>query len=97
MSEINFDISRKDADTIARIIQRAWPDMQKCYKDRISLGMDITAAHLNGNPLRLKELLAANDFDFFHDLYGIREHLDRDTGELKDCFVPRYSKPEGGA
>lgn len=92
---MNWDISKKDAGTIAQIIERAWPAMQKCYKDRIEFGMDITAVHLNGNPLRLKELLAADDFNFFHDLYGIREHVDRDTGELKDCFVPLYSKPEG--
>ena len=42
-------------------------------------------------PLRLEELLEADDLDFIHDVFGIRRHLDVATGELRDCFVPRYA------
>lgn len=53
--------------------------------------MDIIAAHINGCPLKLDELLHAEGFDFVHDVWGIRRHIDRETGELQDCFLPRYS------
>lgn len=53
--------------------------------------MDVTACHANGNPLKLQELLTADDFQFGHDVFGIRRHIDRETGEFKDCFSPRYS------
>lgn len=53
--------------------------------------MDIEAAHCNGNPLDLSALLTADDFNFAHDVFGIRRHLDRETGKLMDCFSPRYS------
>jgi hypothetical protein len=41
--------------------------------------------------LRLEELLVAPDFDFIHDFCGIQQHIDRATGEMGDCFVPRYA------
>lgn len=59
--------------------------------DRLSTMMDVSATHANGNPLRLADLLAANDFNFFHDIYGIARHLDRETGKLMNCFSPRFS------
>lgn len=53
--------------------------------------MDIDAAHSNGNPLKLGELLKADDFNFAHDVFGIRKNINRKTGKLENCFVPRYS------
>lgn len=53
--------------------------------------MDIDACHNNGCPLKLHELLEADDFNFAHDAFGIRRHIDRTTGKLQDCFVPRYA------
>lgn len=60
----------------------------------IDLMMDLTACHTNGNPLRLKELAAANDFNFVHDVFGIRRHLDRETGQLDGRFSPRFTDIE---
>ena len=59
--------------------------------DQMTAVMDIDACHNNGNPLKLKELLKADDFNFGHDVFGIRRHINRTTGQLMDCFVPRYS------
>lgn len=56
--------------------------------------MDINAVHSNGTPLRLEELLEADNFNFNHDVFGIRRHLDRSTGQLGNCFVPRFAKLE---
>ncbi len=64
--------------------------------DAISLHMDLTVCH-NMKHVALDVLLAAQDADFVHDLLGIHQHLDRETGELTDCFLPRCRKPESEA
>ncbi len=53
--------------------------------------MDIQACHTNGCCLKLVDLLRAKDGDFLHDVCGINQHIDRDTGKLQDCFLPRYA------
>lgn len=53
--------------------------------------MDIDACHSNGCPLDLRALLAANDGNFGHDVFGIKENIDRKTGQLQNCFWPRYA------
>ena len=55
--------------------------------------LDIEACHNNGNPLLLAELLAADNVNFAHDVFGIMANMDRATGQLRKegCFVPRYS------
>jgi hypothetical protein len=57
---------------------------------------DLDAVDSNGCPLRLLDLLAADDVDFDHDLSGIKEHIDRDTGKLRDLFRPRCAKASDG-
>jgi hypothetical protein len=32
-----------------------------------------------------------DDANFTHDVFGIRKYLNRETGELTMCFVPRYT------
>lgn len=93
MNVINFAISKAEADLISRIMLRA--EVDKC--DRQDFSMDITACHCNGNPLRLADLLAADDFNFAHDINGIRRNLNRDTGKLMNCFSPRFSRRDGVA
>lgn len=53
--------------------------------------MDITVCH-ESNPLDLKRLLGADDFNFMHDISGINKHLSHETFELTGFFVPRFSK-----
>lgn len=55
----------------------------------MDLSMDISAAHL-ANPLKLQDMLDADDFNFNHDVYGIHRHIDRKTGEMNDHFLPRF-------
>ena len=54
--------------------------------------MDITACHANGCPLDLGKLLTAPASDFGHDVFGIRRFIDRSTGQLTQCFLPRCAK-----
>jgi hypothetical protein len=55
--------------------------------------MDLAAVHYTC-PLRLTDLAVADVASFGHDLGGIRRFLDRTTGELRNCFVPRLAVPE---
>ena len=93
---ISFKVSHEAAQLIIKIVTRA----ERLFAehgvkiDRMTLDMDITAAHANGCPLKLDELLAAPEFDFAHDVAGIQRHINRKTGELGDCFLPRYADVE---
>lgn len=51
--------------------------------ERLSLLMDIESADEKFN-LRLEEWLAADDFNFIHDLYGIMDHIVRDKFPADD-------------
>lgn len=91
--EVSFTVSRNDGRLISEIADRAWAVFKKNKirgTDRMSLEMDVTAVHANGCPLRLFDLLEADDFNFAHDIFGIDRHLDRETGQLLNCFRPRF-------
>ena len=57
----------------------------------VTFAMDIQACHTHGCCLKLVDLLKANNSNFLHDVVGINSHLDHDSGELQDCFLPRYA------
>ena len=97
--DINFEVGHEDAEIIGRIAARGMDMARKVTgrrlgRDKLSYVMDITATHANGNPLRLGALLNADDANFSHDFFGIIRHLDRETGQLGGCFVPRFSVPQ---
>lgn len=56
--------------------------------DATTMTMDLSAVHISC-PLDLLGLLGADDFNFAHDMFGIRRHMNRDTGKLENCFLPR--------
>lgn len=93
---ITFDVSREDVGRIELVVARAQLIAHRVgfKRDRLGLMMDVTACHANGCPLRLAEMLEAPDLDFWHDIIGIVNHLDRETGKLTDCFVPRFAVGE---
>lgn len=65
-----------------------------CEKKGIimDIEMDIDACHNNGCPLKLTDLLNADDQNFAHDVFGIRANIDRTTGKLLNCFLPRFAQ-----
>ena len=91
---ISFAIGTKEeARTIAAIARRA---VQVAAENGwqypfMDADMDLTACHSNGCPLKLSELLAADSFNFAHDVFGIRRHINRETGRLENCFSPRFA------
>jgi hypothetical protein len=57
--------------------------------DKQEVEMDISACHITDCKLDLQKLLEADDYNFAHDVVGIRTNLDRDTRKLLNCFLPR--------
>jgi hypothetical protein len=93
----DFTASRYESEIINQIANRAVAvAISHGVKghDKQSAYMDIEACHCNGMPLDLGKLLAADEFNFAHDIFGIRRHINRKTGEIEGCFVPRCALPE---
>jgi hypothetical protein len=89
MSLINWDATKEEIGLIVKIVKRAkkiCPDINV-----VDTQMDLTATHKNGCPLNFKKMLKADDFNLMHDIHGIGRHLNRTTGKLMDCFLPRCS------
>lgn len=84
----------KNIDAAAKIADRAPADLVTRVGGRVSLMMDMLAADgVNGNPpIDLDALAQADDFNFIHDVAGVCRHLDRTTGKLTDCFIPRFAR-----
>lgn len=89
---ISFNVTKQEALLISKVAKRAvrLASKNNVDYDFMSADMDITACHANGCPLRLGELLNADEGDFGHDVFGIRRFIDRETGKLTDHFLPRY-------
>lgn len=89
-------MSKEDVPIVDGIVDRYIQHMKelgaKVIGSKIDIFMDVTATHLNGCPLKLEELLKADNFDFMHDVTGILLNLDRKTGKLRNCFNPRCAK-----
>lgn len=90
---INWKCSKADMELIAKIASRAVAVAKEhgVDYDQMTAVMDINACHSNGCPLDLVGLAEAEPFDFTHDVFGIRRHINRDTGKLENCFLPRYA------
>lgn len=86
-----------EESNVAAIVKRAHALFQEHGNsaERLSIRMDIAAIHLH-TPLDLEGLLAADDGNFAHDIGGIRRFLDRETGQLTECFLPRFTLKRTG-
>ena len=91
---ILWNATLEEMELISKIADRAvaLADGVGYHINKMQTVMDIEACHCNGNPLQLEELLNADDFNFVHDVWGIRKHINRNNGKLEDFFVPRFSK-----
>lgn len=95
-SRPSFDVSLEAVELIDKIVDRA-EVLAGSFGgdfDRMTTRMDLTACHANGCRLKLSELLMTDDFNFAHDVFGIRNHINRRTGQLEGCFLPRFAQPE---
>jgi len=96
MEEINFDTTKEEDVVILKIVKRAFkePTLEILGEERQNLFMDLTATHCNGTPLDFEKLLGFDEFNFAHDIYGIIDSINRTTGKLENCFLPRCAKHE---
>lgn len=93
MTILNWKTTKADHDLIDGIAHRAKALAKRCgveYSWRDAM-MDVQAVHCNDWKLDLAALSATDDGNFGHDVFGIRRHLNRETGKLEDCFVPRFA------
>jgi hypothetical protein len=93
--QVSFKIAKRDLLAMDQIVFRAAAMFRRggVERDDLDIRMDVIATHANGNPLRLHDLAAADDFNFSHDIVGIYRHLNRETGKLENYFRPRFSRP----
>lgn len=81
---------------IAKCFERAVLELEGFkLHDRQSCMMDLESADEDPTfHLDLEKLLSFPKFDFAHDMYGIRSHMDRSAwpGKLTDCFLPRCAR-----
>lgn len=89
---VKFEATKTEQNTIRLIANRAEQLGLNVKNDRLTSLMDLEATHCNGTPLDFDKFLAFDDFNFAHDFFGIKDCINRRTGELKNCFVPRCSK-----
>ena len=90
----------EEIKAVERILDRIHPILRRALKQdapsRLDLMMDLSATHAL-LPIDLVGLAEAEDYDLSHDVCGIVRHLDRETGVMGDCFVPRYARNGGGS
>lgn len=96
MTKLNFTkilkiVSIEDQQLITKIAKRAIKYYKLHFKKKIDLHeleMDLIAVHGHCCKLNLNKLLEFDDFNFAHDINGIKNSIDRRTIELKNCFLP---------
>ena len=56
-----------------------------------SIKEELIITHQEICPLRLRDLLEANDFDFLHDITGMRDHINMLDASFRNGWWPRYA------
>ena len=96
MKTTKLEERRKEMQAILKVIERAQtlvPDFLKTRSyPQMDMLLDLEAVNSSGDGLDFEKLIKFDDFNFLHDILGIRKHINRETGELEDCFLPRCSK-----
>ena len=87
---IKWKATKEEHSTMGKICDRLRPIYGRF--NRVDLLMDLEATHSNGCPLDFERLLAFDKFSFLHDIIGIINNLNRTTGKLGNCFLPRCSR-----
>ena len=87
---LNWKCSAKDHEALRAVFYRAESLLARHgHAVPDDLYVDLSAVHCNEGELDLDRLMAAPEVDFAHDVMGIHRHVDRSTGKLGDCFMPR--------
>ncbi|WP_175908317.1 hypothetical protein [Burkholderia sp. BCC1640] len=97
MNNVSFEVSREVSAGI-RLVAARYQTLLAAKGlpavDSLELDMDLVACHANGCPMDWERLNAADDFTLAHDVGGIQLHINRRTGKLENCFLPRCALKE---
>ena len=88
-----YKVTATERKLIERIADRYVVEFQAGSNlgvEKLDVVMDLELVHSNCYRLALEELWLANQFNFLHDVGGIRRNLNRKTGQLENCFRPRF-------
>ena len=93
MTNIKWDqVTEETVRYTSKILSRAETlGLDPVEKDRPGLIMDLEAASLVVD-IDYEKLLNASDVEFAHDVLGIYQHFNRDTGVLDEGFAPRFAR-----
>lgn len=86
---INWKLDDATSASIDRVIDLAIKRKIISAEEKQNYAMDLTACHNSGCRLDFAKLLDFDGFSMAHDLYGINRHIDRRSGKLRNCFLPR--------
>ena len=89
----SFEATKDEMVLMEKVADRA-ESLEIVRGSRIGLLMDLMAVNANGCPMDFERLLNFPGGEFSHDIHGIQYNINRNTGKLKDGFVPRCSRPE---
>lgn len=93
---MDFNLTKDEQVLMSKIIERFTRilsiEFPKHQIDVPSTSMDLIACHKYGEALDLEKLLGSDRFTFLHDVCGISKYINRKTGQLTECFVPRCVK-----
>lgn len=64
------------------------------HDDRLTTIMDLSLVETIFPNFRWEELLNTDDFNFIHDIFGIKRHINRREMTIEGCFLPRFSGGE---
>ena len=87
MKSVNFNTTKEEDKLIKLSVDRANKLFPEDIDDCLSLQMDLSATHCNGTPLDFNKLLAFNNSNSAHDIFGIMSHIDRNDGQIKHGFL----------
>lgn len=82
-------LKRTDYEAISRIAKRAVSLFPGA--DKLTIEMDLEAAHKSVG-IDFDKLENFDDFNFMHDIVGIDKNINRNSGELGNCFLPRSAR-----
>lgn len=87
-----FKSTKEEYEKIVAISRKA--KAKKYYDSMLDCQMDLDCVNSNDVKLDFDKLLGFDDFNFAHDVCGIARNLNRETGKLGNCFLPRCTKGE---
>ena len=87
---------KSNFEHIADVVDRYELAAGGLYASRMTVFLDLDHADKQFR-IDWPAMLAGRDVDLVHDVAGIARHMDRRTGVVGGCFVPRYHRAEGGA